>query len=87
MCVRVCVCVLCINILCMCVHTCTVCMCPPLQAILPPLPGVRKRSAPVSRLEWESYRDFDGRISEENERKFRVRVFSGVSERREGLGV
>ena len=76
-----CVCVLCINILCMCVHTCTVCMCPPLQAILPPLPGVRKRSAPVSRLEWESYRDFDGRISEENERKFRVRVFSGVSER------
>ena len=56
-------------------------MCPPLQAILPPLPGVRKRSAPVSRLEWESYRDFDGRISEENERKFRVRVFSGVSGR------
>ena len=41
----------------------------------------------MSRLEWESYRDFDGRISEENERKFRVRVFSGVSERREGLGV
>ena len=51
---------------------------------MPPLPGRRKRSAPVSRVEWESYRDFDGRISEENERKFTVRVFSGVSGRREG---
>lgn len=52
---------------------------------MPPLPGNRKRSAPVSRVEWESYRDFDGRISEENERKFKIRVFSGVSGR-EGVG-
>ena len=46
---------------------------------MPPRLPPRPRLPPLSREEWESYREIDGRISKENEEKFRARVFAGVS--------
>ena len=46
---------------------------------LPPRPSVIKRQPPVSREEWESFRDQSGRISAANQDQFLARVFYGVS--------
>ncbi|XP_019849999.1 PREDICTED: TBC1 domain family member 15-like [Amphimedon queenslandica] len=48
-----------------------------LQGQLPPRLPPRPRLPPLSREEWESYREIDGRVSKENEEKFRARVFAG----------
>lgn len=50
-----------------------------LQGRLPARPPIRPRLSPLSRDEWESYRQIDGRISKEKEAEFRGRVFAGVS--------
>ena len=46
---------------------------------LPPRPSKIKRQRPVSREEWESFRDQSGRISSANQEQFLARVFYGVS--------
>lgn len=50
-----------------------------LQGRLPARPPLRPRLPPLSRDEWESYRQIDGKISKEKEAEFRARVFAGVS--------
>jgi hypothetical protein len=48
-----------------------------LRGRLPPRASVKPRLPPLSREEWESYRQIDGRIPPEKEAEFRSRVFSG----------
>ena len=45
---------------------------------MPPRPSKISRQDPVSREEWESFRDQHGRISDSNREQFLGRVFYGV---------
>ena len=54
---------------------------------LPQRPPIQARLPPLMREEWESYRQLDGTISNENEIAFRARVFAGVSSLRSNIDV
>ena len=49
-----------------------------LQGKLPPRLSAQPRLPPVTVEEWERLRDDWGRITEENELRFKARVFYGV---------
>lgn len=48
-----------------------------LSSQLPPRSPICPRTAPLNRVEWEGFRQIDGKITEDKEQEFRARVFAG----------